>query len=85
MDEDFFYCTLFDFTQAQTSFHLLAHPSSPSRPYDLLDFSTPLLRTRTLKVRTLSLFHKNLRSFFHHSFIFLHKKSRERVSTFLSF
>lgn len=28
---------------------------------------------------------KERSSFFHHSFIFMHKKSRERVSTFLSF
>lgn len=84
MDEDFFIAP-FRLYKSTNIFPSLSTPGSPSRPYDLLAFSTPLLRTITLKVRTLSLFHKNLRSFFHHSFIFLHKKSRERVSTFLSF
>ena len=39
-----------------------AHSTSPSRPYDLLAFPTPLFRSGILKFRTLSLFHKNLRS-----------------------
>ena len=66
MDEDFFgtIIILAPFpVLPPISLTAQAHYTSPSRPKDLLAFPTPLLRSRTLKVRTLSLFQKNLRYF----------------------